>query len=66
MSRASGDIGLVIHQSATSAGIRSQVPPWRICRDNEDGTRPPVTEERFETPKEAEAWISKNWPPESP
>jgi len=64
MSRESGSSGLVIHQSATSAGIRSQVPPWRVCRDLPDGKRPPVTEQRFETPEEAEKWIDRNWSPE--
>ena len=59
MSRASGN-GLVIHQSATSAGIRSQVPPWRICWDEPDGKRPPATEVRFETPGEADKWLDRN------
>ena len=54
--------GLVICQNASSAAIGSRVEPWRVCRDNADGTRPPVTAERFHTPEEADAWITKNWP----
>jgi hypothetical protein len=48
--------GLVIHRRSDSASIRSTVPPWRVCKDNE--ARKPVTSERFQDPKEAQAWIT--------
>lgn len=57
--------GLVIHQLSTSASLRSRVPPWRICRDMEDGSRPPITERRFESAEEAEKWLTKEWVPQS-
>jgi hypothetical protein len=46
---------VVIRMESTSASIRSTVPPWRVCEDNE--ARKPVTSERFHDVKEAAAWI---------
>jgi hypothetical protein len=52
-------VNLVIRREYTSGNIRSTVPPWRVCQDLAGSKRPPVTDERFEDPKEAQAWITK-------
>lgn len=50
---------VVIFNLCTSGTIRSELPPWRVCEDRPDGKRPPVTDQRFHSPKEAQEWVDK-------